>query len=243
MPEGDDPLDVRRTVPSNDADREKAEWFPSGNRRAVEEMVETIPYWCRISLLLVLMSLFAASDWFRAGQKATKWKEYGFVVLSGMLGALVGLLNDLVTSSISPEYFVLGKGLDPGAGLALRAGLLGMKAGFSAGAIAAAVCLYVGTAGRTLPPLVYRGLFGMLWRPVASAATGAAILVIAFRQFDPFGFSSLLDDTLDGEQIARFLTVWWVHSGLYLGLLVSIVWIIVDIAQLRNRLDARQGGR
>jgi hypothetical protein len=35
--------------------------------------------------------------------------------------------------------------------------------------------------------------------------------------------------------MARFLTVWWIHAGLYLGLLVSVVWIIVESVRLRKR--------
>jgi hypothetical protein len=198
-------------------------------------MIQTVPYGCRVALLLLLMSLVAAIDRIRTGQKATKWKEYGFVVLSGVIGALVGVLNDLVTSSISPEYFVVGKGLDPGAGLTVRAGLLGMKAGFSAGAIAGAVCLYAGTGGRTFPPLAGRSLLGLVWRPVALATTGAVILALTCRRLDPFGFAILLDETLDSHRMQRFLTVWWIHSGLYLGLLLGVVWIIRDITRLRRR--------
>ena len=40
---------------------------------------------------------------------------------------------------------------------------------------------------------------------------------------------------VSSQQIARFLIVWWIHVGLYLGLLVSVVWIIVDSARLRKR--------
>jgi hypothetical protein len=202
-------------------------------------MIETVPYWYRIALLLLLMSLVAAIDWLRNRQNATKWKEYGFVVVSGIVGTLFGLLNDLITSSISPEYFIFGKGLDPGDGLTLRASILGMEAGFSAGAIAGAICLYVSTRKSRHPPLGYRRLLGFLWRPVALTATTAIILAIIFRHLDPFGFSAELEGLVDSQQIHRFLTVWWIHSGLYFGLLVSVVWIIKDIGKLRKRPQAR----
>ena len=198
-------------------------------------MIETIPYWCRIVLLLLLMSLVAAIDWLWNRQKATKWNEYGFVIVSGVIGTLFGFLNDLITSSISPEYFIFGKGLDPGEGLTLRAGILGMKAGFSAGAIAGAICLYLSTRDCSCPPLAYRRLLGFLWRPVTLAVTTAFILALFFRQLDPLDLSAQLEGILDSQQIERFLTVWWIHSGLYLGLLASVVWIIVDIARLRKR--------
>jgi uncharacterized membrane protein YfcA len=73
-------------------------------------MYDIVPYWFRVALLLFLMSVVAAIDWGRNRQGATRWKEYGFVIVSGVVGALFGLLNDLITSSISPEYFLFGKG-------------------------------------------------------------------------------------------------------------------------------------
>jgi hypothetical protein len=117
--------------------------------------------------------------------------------------------------------------------------LLGMQAGFSAGAIAGAICLYASTRNNGSPPLAYRTLLGFLWRPVALAPATALVLVFACRQIDPIGVSILLDDTSDPQQMERFLTVWWVHSGLYLGLLVSVVWIVKDIGKLRKRPQAR----
>lgn len=202
-------------------------------------MIQTVPYWWRIALLLLVLSLVAAIDWLRSRHKATRWKEYGFVVVSGIVGSVFGLLNDLMTSSISPEYFIFGKGLDPGDGLTLRAGILGMEAGFSAGAIAGAICLYASTRSDGRPPLAIRRLLRFLWRPVVLAPTTALVLVLFCRQLDPAGFSILLDDTLDPKQIERFLTVWWIHSGLYLGLLVSVVWILRDIGRLRREAKAQ----
>lgn len=198
-------------------------------------MIQTIPYWCRIALLLLVMSLVAGVDWLRSRRTATKWKEYGFVIISGIIGTVFGFLNDLITSSISPEYFVLGKGIDPGDGLAFRAMSLGMQAGFSAGAIAGAICLYASTRKDGRPPLVYRRLLGFLWRPVVLAPAMAIPLALFFRQLDPFGFSGELRGILDSQQMERFLTVWRAHVGLYLGLLLSVVWIIVDIARLRRK--------
>jgi hypothetical protein len=205
-------------------------------------MIQSVPYWCRIALLLLVLSLVAGIDWLWHRQKATKWNEYGFVAFSGFVGTLFGLLNDLITSSISPEYFIFGKGLDPGDGLTLRAMLLGMQAGFSAGAIAGAICLYASTRNNGRLPLAYRRLLGFLWRPVALAPTTALVLVLFCRQLDPIGVSILLDDTLDPQQMERFLTVWWIHSGLYLGLLVSVVWIVKDIGRLRKKASCSDYG-
>lgn len=197
-------------------------------------MIETVPYGCRIALLLLVMSLVAAIDWLWNRRNATKWKEYGFVVFSGIVGTVFGFLNDLITSSISPEYFIFGKGLDPGEGLPLRAVFLGMQAGFSAGAIAGAICLYASTRNDGRPPLAYRRLLGFLWRPVALAPATAIVLAF-FRRFDPLGLSIQLDGILDSQRMERFLMVWRIHAGVYLGLLVGVVWIIRDIGGVRKK--------
>lgn len=198
-------------------------------------MLENIPDWCRIALIFVLMAFIAAIDWCRNRQNAMKWKEYGFVIVSGIIGTVFGLFNDLITSSISPEYFIFGKGLASGHGLMVRAAILGMKAGFSTGAIAGAICLYASTRKCSYPPLEYRSLFRLLWRPVALAVMVASIAALSFRHHDPLAISAELEAVLDSQQICRFLIVWWIHIGLYLGLLVSVVWIIVDVARLRKR--------
>lgn len=198
-------------------------------------MLDIIPYWYRVAFLLAVMSLVASVDWRRNRQNATKWKEYAFVIVAGVVGMAFGFFNDLLTSSLSPEYFVLGKGLPGGEGLTLRAGFLGMKAGFSAGAIAGAICLYAATRKSSCPPLAYHKLLGFLWRPIVLAVITAFVLVLGFRQHDPFDFSGQLDCVIKSEQIHRFLLVWWIHVGLYLGLLLGIIWIIRDIVRLGRR--------
>jgi hypothetical protein len=38
-------------------------------------MIEAVPYWSRVAVLLLLLSLVAAVDWLRKRRGATKWKE------------------------------------------------------------------------------------------------------------------------------------------------------------------------
>ena len=116
-----------------------------------------------------------------------------------------------------------------------------MKAGFSAGAIAGAVCLYANTRNRRRPPLAYRRLLGFLWRPVAAAWATSSILALGFHTMDPLDFAAQLVGVLDSQETQRFITVWWIHTGIYLGLIASIVWIILDIVRLRKRAAAEAG--
>ncbi len=105
-------------------------------------MSETFPFAYRVILLLGLMVVAAIVDYRRRGAQAERYREYGFICIAGMLGGLFGFANDCVTSGVSPEYFTLGKGLEAGGGLRWRAGVFGFKAGLSAGAVAAAICMF-----------------------------------------------------------------------------------------------------
>lgn len=200
-------------------------------------MYRIVPFWWRIAFLLMLMLLVAVIEWRRKGQNATKWKEYGFVVLTGLLGMIFGVCNDLITSSISPEYFIFGKGLSPGDGLTLRAAMLGAKAGFTAGAFAGAICLYASTRRCSRPSLPYGSLVRLLWRPFVLAVL-AALVALLFHRCAPFTFLAELKGILAPQQIHRFMIVWCIHVGLYSGLLTAVVWIVVDIIRLRRRQGA-----
>ena len=204
-------------------------------------MVTSIPYWCRILVLITVIAVIVAVDWHRHGPRATKPREYGFVILTGIVGSLFGLFNDLLTSSISPDYFIFGKGLAPGNGFTMGVAILGMKAGFSAGAIAGAICLFASTrkGNRAVP---FHNLLGLVWKPVVLAVATAFTLALFFRQLDPLDFSGALAEVLDPQQICRFLMVWWIHLGLYLSLLVSVPWMVVDITRLRRRTGIAEAG-
>ncbi|HUT34268.1 MAG TPA: hypothetical protein VNE39_12355 [Planctomycetota bacterium] len=196
-------------------------------------MTEAVPYWARAAALVALLSAVAAVDLAKHGRKATRWREYGFVLAAGAVAGLFGLANDLVTSSISPEYFILGKGL-PTESLRRSAAALGLRAGFSAGVVAAAICVYVATRRAGRPPFPMCSLCLLMWRPFALAAGFAALLPLLLSGFDPLGLGEGLGDLVGPHQVRRFLSVWWTHLGLYLGLLAGVVWIAVDVARKRR---------
>ncbi len=114
--------------------------------------------------------------------------------------SFIGAVNDLITSSISPEYFTLGKGLDEGPDLRLRAGLFGLQVGFSAGVIGGAVCLFASRRKSSRSPVRFSRLFQLLWMPVTGAIFCGVALPLAFSQFDPAKFSDQLNTLLDAER-------------------------------------------
>ena len=190
----------------------------------------------RVALLLGLMLVVSLVDYYRNRSRAVKFREYGFIIITGAVGGVVGAVNDLITSSISPEYFTLGKGLEEIPDLRLQAGLFGMRVGFSAGIIAGAVCLYASRRKSTHPPVGFSCLLRLLWMPVAGAILCGFALPLGFSKFDPARFSAQLDSLLSAERISLFRQVWWTHVGLYAGMAIGLSAMILRAGKERRRL-------
>src|SRR5580658_2209664 len=197
-------------------------------------MLERFPFSYRVALLLGLMAVAAAIDFWRLGKEAARYREYAFIWIAGLLGGLAGLANDCVTSSISPDYFILGKELEPGGGLRWRAGMYGLKAGLSAGIIGGAVCLVARARNAGFSTRQMGRSLQALWMPAAGAVLMGLALPVIAGGFDPMGLSTSLDSLLDADQIARFKKVWWIHTGLYAGLAVGLAGMII-----RQRIEER----
>ena len=175
-----------------------------------------IPYTFRVGALLLLAGVMVLHDrLYRQGRGGRVW-EYGFLFLTGILGALYGAANDAVTSGMSPEYFTAGKGLSETGPLRQQAVVLGAQAGFSAGAIACAIWQFV---LRRMPArerclLILRHI----WVPFVLALSLAVLFPLVCGHADPLRFAVRLDGTLSAADRPGFLTVWWVHLGTYSGL-------------------------
>ena len=94
-----------------------------------------VPFGARVLALVVVAAALSVVDFYRRGKQSTGYREYGLIFVAGILGALLGAANDAITSTISPEYFIYGKGLTEGDGLRAEAIQYGLKVGFSGGII------------------------------------------------------------------------------------------------------------
>jgi hypothetical protein len=198
-------------------------------------MLEQIPFWDRAAFLAGLMTVGAVIDYWQQGRAATRYKEYAFIWFTGLIGGLLGGANDLITSSISPQYFILGKGLESGAGFQMRAMVFGIKEGLSAGVIAGAVSVYVARRKSQGPPLHLDSLLYMLWRPIFCPVVGAVIFPLLLGGSDPAGLRSKLVNMDPALLITPpFLRVWWIHTGLYAGLLAGMIWLITSVVTRRK---------
>ena len=116
-------------------------------------LLRDVPFGYRVLLLAFVFGVLAGYDVARHGRDATRWREYLILFAGAGLGSLVGVLNDLATSRISPEYFAVGKGIAPGPEFTRRVLSLGTHAGFVAGALAAACLLMANNPSRRAPSL------------------------------------------------------------------------------------------
>lgn len=185
------------------------------------------------------MLIVSLVDLYRNGSRAAKFREYSFVVITGAIGAAVGLVNDLITSSLSPDYFILGKGLEDGPNLRVQAGVFGLKVGFSAGVIGGAICLYASRRKSVYPPIKCSRLLRMLWMPVIGAILCGIALPLGFSKFDPARFSAQLETLLDSGKITRFRQVWWTHIGLYAGMVIGLTAMLFRAVKERQNPTAR----
>ena len=67
--------------------------------------------WLRIGLGVLIFTCMALVDWHRNGPRATRWREYLFLLASVLIALLYGVINDQLTSRLSWEYFYYGKDL------------------------------------------------------------------------------------------------------------------------------------
>jgi len=190
-------------------------------------MFERFSFAYHVLFLLGLMVVAAAYDLWRREKKATRPREYSFIWIAGILGGLVGFANDSITSSISPEYFIFGKGFETVNDLQWRAGVYGFKAGLSAGVIGGAICLFVRPTRSGFSTEQMRQLLKALWMPLVGAVLLGLMLPIVAGGFDPMGISASLNSLLNANQIARFNRVWWIHSGLYAGMAIGLVAMMI----------------
>lgn len=145
---------------------------------------------------------------------------------------------DSVTSRVSPEYFVAGKGVNDGGEFTQSVLLLGAHAGFFAGAVAASCYLFANNPGKGLPTLPYRTLSWLALIPVASAAIGGMLIGFSLSVVAGPSLAPVIAPPVEPEDAKPFVVVWGTHAGVYLGLLVGVVLGVVSIRRSRRRLPA-----
>jgi len=211
-----------------------------GARRTQDPLtIDSLPFELRIGAFLALAALVAAIDLAFRRRAATRWREYLFLLAAASIGAVYGVINDRITSSISPEYFTLGKQIPSGSGFPAQVVRLGASAGFFGGAIAACALLYANNPHPRYNQLSYPRLARLALFPAALAFIGS-ILGAAIGYPGILGArAARLFPQLDSETAESFCRVWLIHVGLYLGLLLGTVVAFRGVRRAR-RLSSEQ---
>jgi hypothetical protein len=144
-------------------------------------------------------------------------REYLVLLAGGLIAGVAGALFDQVTATISPEYFLEGKGLAASAlPFRLAVAWTGFRGGLPLGALVTGVGLV--RAGKSAR---------FSWRTWLSrmAATLAAALVLCpvfMAALDPLGVREASSSEWSGDVATRYLLCWGLHVGAYLGTIIGL---------------------
>ena len=199
----------------------------------------------RVAVGVSIFAALAILDLRRNRTRATRWREYSFLLACVAAALLYGIVNDQITTTISWEYFAYGKGVAealpdaPPNSPAFRweAAKIGMKATWSAGLLIGVALLIANNPRRDRPQLSYRRLVCRLLVIFAIAAITAAALGLAgyFGLLARFSedFRIMLEQ--DQWRPRRFMAVFGIHLGGYLGGLVGTAAAIARILRARRK--------
>lgn len=201
----------------------------------------------RVGIGVAIFAVLAVVDIRRKGRRSQRWREYLFLFAVAAAAIPYGVVNDLITAAISWEYFYYGKELRgvlgpwiPPAEPALRweAAKMGMKATWSAGLVVGVAFLLANNPRKNRPQLAYWRLWKLILLPLGVAVVGSALGGWA-------GYAGLLTAfSHDFERLAaedvwrprRFMCVWGVHLGAYLGGAVGLLGSVWAILRQRAKL-------
>jgi hypothetical protein len=197
-------------------------------------------FWERLlvafAAVAVLVGL-AARDVARDGRDTRRAKEYAFLLATTFAAVAYGVLHDQLTVTLSPEYFLEGKGLaaDPRP-LRWAVALLAVRASWWIGLALGAAFLIANNPRRSgrPPQLPYAELGRLAAFPLVAACVGAA--AGAVNATDPLGLGPSLQSLVPHDRARAFLLVWGVHTGSYAGAVLGATYSVVLIVVRRRQL-------
>ena len=200
----------------------------------------------RVVIGVAIFAILASIDLHRHGRSARRWREYLFLLAATAAGVAYGAVNDLITSSISWEYFYYGKGLNESLGphtppdmrrLHLGAMQIGMKAAGAAALVIGACLLVANNPRPRSPQLSYRKLFPHLARIFAITAATAILLSIVGALGGLTWLSADLQWVATQKDLrpTHFFSAFGAHLGSYAGGAIALLTSILKIARDRKR--------
>jgi hypothetical protein len=191
----------------------------------------------RLVLGLSALSVLAIVDLVRHPHNPTRAKEYGFLFAVTGAAMAYGVLHDIVTYSISWEYFAVGKNVPEAAdGFGWSVIRLALMASWSAGLFVGLVLLIANNPRSGLHKLAYRRLARKLLWPLGGTVGASVICGVVGMAFAPTLVMRLGLDDLRLHDPHSFVIVSSIHAGTYLGGIAGVVVAVVAVRCERKRL-------
>ncbi len=194
----------------------------------------TWPY--RFAAGVSIFFVLGVLDLIQHPENPKRLKEYLFLLATTLAAAAYGVLHDRVTYAISPDYYVLGKGIASAAeGFNLDVVVLAIKATWWAGLLGGALILIANNEDRAGRHLPYGTLFRIALAPLACSVllewgTAAGCAVFGTELAAALG-SGEVRESLG----ASFFVVWGMHFGAYVGGAVGLLAALLLILRGKKR--------
>lgn len=207
----------------------------------IEAYNSTLPY--RIAFAIVFFLILGVRDWILHRENPTRVKEYLFLVVSMLFAIVYGIFHDHITCTISPHYFLNAKGLDSDPRpFRIAVTWLAVKASYGPGVLAGALMLIANNPKPEKPQLAYRHLLRICVYPVCGAVLCA---VVCGALVALVGNATWLADSATAyaprERGTRFLAVWGIHAGSYIGATLGTVVAVASVLRCRNAMKSTDG--
>jgi hypothetical protein len=167
--------------------------------------------------------------------------RYGFIAYTAIVSMAYAVAHDQLTATISPEYFLLWKGLagDP-TPFRFAVTLVAMRASVGVGLLAGMVLL-LANEGLGRSDGAVRVTYGSLLRASLVPLIGATVCAASFGVTNSvLGLGgATIRETVEvaPQRLQAFLTVWAIHIGSYVGALVGLATAAVRVARTPRPLS------
>jgi alpha-beta hydrolase superfamily lysophospholipase len=165
-------------------------------------------------------------------------REYPFLLYTMLVAVAYGVAHDHVTATISPEYFLYGKGLSEASQpFRWAVTLLAVRASLPAGLLCGTVLLVANRPYRSRQPaqLTYAALVRLSLIPLVGAGLLAAASGV-LNASAQMGSATALGLGVVPHRVWRFVIVWGVHVGSYAGALLGTVATAILVVFRRRKL-------
>lgn len=189
----------------------------------------------RLLIGLTIFLILGIIDYKKNPENPIRAKEYLFLFSITGIAMLYGIVHDLITYHISPDYYILGKGIESAKdGFNFDVVKLAMIALWSVGLIIGVAFLIANNPKQNVPQLKYPTLYWITLYPLSISIFFAVSIGILFYFFGMW-FHNWLPELANTNAQRRFITTWGIHIGSYLGGLVGLIIAVIRIAILRKR--------